>query len=148
MHLSLKSLIACVSVGMACGPVKADQRIVCPSAVTSDQIKVQGPAGWTGAYLPDIQLKLDGAGARLGPLEQEGVLKGDVIQKGDTVEHKYSLTGGVADQLDKWMVCTYSSNVYLARKLPSATRECTVIYRRDTDPEASPPYAVSVISCI
>lgn len=147
MQLNLRSLIACVSVCVACGPANAEQRIVCPLAVTSDQISVQGPAGWTGAYVPDLKLRLEGAGARLGPLEQEGVLKGDVIQKGDTVEHKFSLIGGVADQLDKWMVCTYGSNVYLAQKLPSATKECTVTYQRDTDPKANPPHALSAISC-
>lgn len=147
MHLNLLYVVACVAVGMSCGSAKAEQRIVCPPAVMSDQIKVQAPPGWAGAYLPDIKLKLDSAGARLGPLEQEGVLKGDVIQKSDTVEHKFSLTGGVADQLDKWMVCTYGDNVYLAQKLPSATKECTFTYRRETDSKANPPYAMSAISC-
>lgn len=138
---------ALFGLAVSCGAVQAEQRIACPAEVTSSQMSVRAPAGWTGFYAPDIKLRLQGAGAMLGPLKLMGVLQGEVTQKGEAVVHRFDMTGGVSDQLEKWMVCTYKGNVYQAFKLPMATRACTVTYRRDADPKADPPYAVGSILC-
>lgn len=147
MHSLLNSFIACVALFTACGSVKADQRITCPPEIRSDQIQVRGQPGWTGFFRPGVSLKLESAGAMLGPLKDEGTLKGAVTQKGGTMEHKYSLSGGVADQLDKWMACLYQGDVYQAVKLPASTTECTVAYERNSAMNGDRQYAVGAITC-
>lgn len=131
----------------------APQKIVCPAEMVSSQISVSSPPGWAGFYLPDSKLKLQDARTWWGPLKFRGVMIGESAKlKDGSIINKFGLVGGEqADwpELDKWMVCDYGDNIYQAIKLPSATKECAVTFRRDgTDPATRKSrYVISDITC-
>jgi hypothetical protein len=127
----------------------ADQKIVCPPEVTSDQVSLFAPKGWVGWYRPDARIKLAGAGVLLGPIRMNGELQGESEQRKDgSVVHRYVLTGGVAPTLEKWLACNYGATFFQAIPLPVTTKECAVIYQSDkSSPRGKPEYVVAEITC-
>lgn len=137
MHPSELKRIATVSLAVAaiCAltsePAKAEQQITCPAEVDSNNIHVTSPAGWIGFRRPDSKLKLQSAGAILGPLRDMGELIGETVKgKDGATINKFPLTGSVTPELEKWIACYYGEGIYQAIKLPITTAECAVTYRR------------------
>jgi hypothetical protein len=116
------------------GMAMADQRIVCPVAA----------------------VQLDTAAPILGPLQGPdpwGELHGESVKKNDgTFVNKFDLAGGVggvAPQLEKWLICYYQDGSHQAIKLATSTKECDVWSKRDgVDPTTKKPrYRVFDITC-
>lgn len=113
------------------GIARADQHIVCPA----------------------LTVQFDTAAPILGPVqgpEPWGELHGESVKKKDgTFVNRYDLTGGVAPQLEKWLICYYQDGSHQAIKLPTATKECGVHSKRDgIDPATKKPrYRVLDITC-
>jgi hypothetical protein len=132
----LKRIVAGALALTSCGAAhpalaKADQNIVCP---------VQ-------------KVQLDTVAPILGPVqgpEPWGELHGESVKKKDgTFVNRYDLTGGVAPQLEKWLICYYQDGSYKPVKLSKATKECGVHSKRDgVDPATKKPlYRVVDIIC-
>jgi hypothetical protein len=116
------------------GIAKAEQRIVCPVAA----------------------VQLDTAAPILGPVdgpEPWGELHGESLKKKDgTFVNRYDLVGGVggvAPQLEKWLICYYRDGSHQPIRLPTATKECCVRSKRDGINPATkkPRYGVLDITC-
>lgn len=127
------------------GIARAEQHIVCPPEVIASQVKVTAAAGWQGLYRPGSRALLADVRVWTGPLN--GAAPGELI--GETIKGKNGVTinrfpsldtmpvdsDGVPYRVDKWMVCSYGDGgVVQAVKLPEATKQCDVIYRRVQDP--------------
>lgn len=148
MQADPRFLIACAVLGAASAAARAEQHIACPSEIAASQVQVEGATGWIGFYTPELRLKLKSAGAMLGPLERMGMLQGEVTQQDDTMLHRYAMTGGPGAGMEKWIVCSYEGNANQALRLPPATSECIVAYRRDRDREEDESsYPLSAITC-
>ncbi|TFW33819.1 STY0301 family protein [Massilia horti] len=140
------------------GIARAEQHIVCPPQVDASQITVTSAAGWRGLYRPRSRALLSDARVWIGPLnEGPGELIGETIKgkNGVTINRFPSLgvvpvdSDGVLTPQDKWMVCAYGDgNIVQAVKLPEATKQCDVIYRRVQDPLESRRKLIDVLSDI
>jgi hypothetical protein len=131
--IKLAMAVAAVTVFGALRPgiARADQHIVCPV----------------------LAVQLEAAAPILGPIngpEPWGELHSEVVKKkGGALVNKYNLTGGVAPQLEKWMICYYRDGSHKAVKLPTKTKECGVTNKREgADPVTKETiYRVFDISC-
>lgn len=138
---------------------KAEQHIVCPPQVDAGQVTVKSPTGWSGLYRPGSRALLSDVRVWTGPLN--GDAPGELI--GETVKAKNGVTinrfpsldlapqdsDGVPYRLDKWMVCAYGDGgIVQAVKLPEATKQCDVIYRRVQDPLVPRRKLIDVLSDI
>lgn len=132
----VKRIVAAALAVAACaallpGIAKADRHIVCPV----------------------LAVQLDTAAPILGPVNGPvpwGELHGESVKKKDgTFLNRYDLTGGIAPQLEKWLICYYQDGSYQPVKLPTATKECRITSTRNgTDPATKMPfYRVSDITC-
>lgn len=145
------SLIALL-LGLTPGMAKADQHIVCP-AIESSQVSVGSPAGWTGLYRATATLPLQGAEAIFvyGSLREPwGETHPETVRKKDgAVIARFRLPSEPAPVTpDKWMICYYGNGIYQAMKLPNATKECAMTYRRVQDPTEPRRKLISVLSDI
>lgn len=123
---------------------KAEQHIACPPQVDASQISVKSSGAWQGLYRPKSRALLSDVRVWVGPLnEVPGELIGETIKGKDgvTINRFPALdsvpidSDGVPVPQDKWMVCAYGDGgIVQAVKLPEATKQCDVIYRRKQDP--------------
>jgi hypothetical protein len=99
---------------------------------------------------PVQAVKLDTAAPILGPVNGPypwGELHSEATTKKDgTFVQEYDLAGGVATQMEKWMICHYVDGTYQAVKLPTATKQCRVASKPDgVDPVTrKPKYRVDI----
>jgi hypothetical protein len=141
------------------GIAKAEQHIVCPPQIDAGQVKVTARAGWQGLYRPGSRALLSDVRVWTGPLNGDapGELIGETIKakNGVTINRFPSLDvnpvdgDGVPYRIDKWMVCSYGDGgIVQAVKLPEATKQCDVIYRRVQDPQEPRRKLIDVLSDI
>lgn len=117
-------LVATVILSAQANAAQSGQRIVCPVSTA----------------------KLSAAAPVLGPpREPWGELHGSEATKtsGGGYITRYALgDGGVADEIEKWLVCYYRDQSYKVVKLPVTTKACTITTRPDgsVNPETKRPY--------
>lgn len=125
------AILSTTAFGALPGLAVADQHIMCP--VSTVQLEAAAPI--------------------LGPVngpEPWGELHGESVKKKDgTFVNRYDLTGGVAPQLEKWLICHYQDGGHRAIKLPNQTKECSVRTKQNgTDPATRQSrYRVLDIAC-
>jgi hypothetical protein len=100
---------------------------------------------------PESKIPLEAAAPILGPLQEPwGELHSDATKTKDgSIISRYNLTGGVAPQLEKWLICYYRDGTHQAVKLPTTTKECAVTSKREVTAPATkrPVYLVIGITC-
>jgi len=129
-RLAVAALAATALVALRPGMAKAEQHVACPVlAVQLDTAApilgpVNGPYPWAELH-SEAKTKKDG-----------------------TFVQEYDLTGGVAPQLEKWMICYYVDAKHQAVKLPTATKKCSIASKPDgTDPVTKKPKYRLDITC-
>ena len=143
-HLSVAALAITSLCIFHLGIAKAEQHIACPPQVDASQITVASPVGWKGLYRPKSRALLSDVRVWVGPLNDvPGELIGETVKgkNGVTINRFPALDSMPIDSdakpiaLDKWIVCAYGDGgIVQAVKLPAATKQCEVIYRRMQDP--------------
>jgi hypothetical protein len=133
-RIALTASVGVVYCLLCPGIARAEQHIACPQSVDSRQVRVDSPDGWTGIYGPGGTLKLRGAGAIFvvsSLRDSWGELKDPPTRKKgkETI-----VTYPLPSEVDKYVICDYGNLVYLAMKLPEATKQCEVVSRRAQDP--------------
>lgn len=100
-------IAAFVLAALSCAPVSADQRIACPpsTAPLESAAPVLGPPQDPPGELREVET---------------------VRRKDGTYVAHYDLSGGVAGQLEKRLICRYRDQSTKAVKLPMATKECRI----------------------
>lgn len=117
-------------IGLALCPtmaIGADNSTPCPLTMPAEAITVHAPHGWTGAT-PSF-LRLNRGGLMFGPPAKMAYL---VPDKSKSTPTKTVLTFSFDEGDEKWLYCTYSDAVQLARRLPDAATECTVTSVKNT----------------
>lgn len=149
-HITLA--LASSLISSVCG-VQTGQRIVCPTAINPEQVRVEASAGWQGIYGPLGVRPLEGAQAiftgTTSLRDSWGVLSAPpTVEKnrGALIEVTYPLPDDPA--LSKWLLCHYGDRLVQARTLPATTKACTVTSQRETDSHTRKPvYRVTNITC-
>lgn len=128
-RLVVAALAVVALVALRPGIAKAEQHVACPVLV----------------------VQLDTAAPILGPVDGPypwGELHSEAKTKKDgTFVQEYDL-GGVAPQVEKWMICHYVDATYQAVRLPTATRTCSIASKRaGIDPVTKKPKYRVGITC-
>jgi hypothetical protein len=127
-----------------------ERHLTCPASVDASQVQARDSG--TGLSGPVGTLQFRGAAEAIfavGPLQDApwGELKDPpTTKKGEAVIVKYPLP---ADDSDKYVICYYGERFYQALKLPTATKECDVVYSpvRKAAKGGKATYGISDIIC-
>lgn len=139
-------------IGNVC-VAQTEQRIVCPAALKPEQVRVEASAGWHGIYGPIGVRTLQGAQAIFTETTSLRDSWGELSapptvekNRGASIDVTYPLPDD--PELSKWLLCHYGDRLVQARKLPAATKACTVTSHRETDAHTKKPvYRVANITC-
>lgn len=128
-RLAVAALSAVALVALQPGIAKAEQHVACP--VLAVQLDTAAPI----------------LGPVNGPYPWAELHSETKTEKDGTFIREYDLTGGVATQSEKWMICYYVDATHQAVKLPTATKKCSIAFQPDgTVPSTrKPKYRVDII---
>ena len=87
------------------------------------------PIGWTQQGAAPGE-RVRGAGVIVGPIENNGELRGDERKTRSGYEVRFAGLGQYVEPLGKWAYCDYGPDARLLRQLPHDTRECVAKMRR------------------